>query len=228
MDRIKLKKKVIEIRRRGKTYSEIQRALRISIPKSTLSDWCEKVPLPSFYRRKIKKLTEKHLEKIRPLAVLANKRKQEELLNVLRKKNEYLIRYLNKDVCKLLLSILYLGEGAKHRSTRYLKLGSSNSGIIQLYLNLLKRCFPISERKIRVTIGCRADQDIRELEKYWQIITRVPHSQFYKTQIDKRTIGKKTRRKDYKGVCRITYFDTRIQLEIEQLAKQIMRWIKKD
>lgn len=225
MDGIKLKEKARKLRKEGKTYSEIQHLLEIPIPKSTLSDWCKGVPLPSFYRKKIEKLTKENLKRIRPLAVLAKKKKHKELLDVLQKKNEHLIRYLNKDVLKLLLSILYLGEGAKYPSTRYLKLGSSNPGIIQLYLKLLKKCFLISEGKIRITIGCRADQNTKELEKYWQIITGVPYSQFYKTQIDKRTVGKKTKRKDYKGVCRINYFNTRMQLELEQLAQQIMRWV---
>lgn len=226
MDRLKQKEKAIRLRKRGKTYSEIQRALKISISKGTLSGWLKYVKLPPSYSKRVKTINLKHLERIRELALLANKRKQEYILKELCSKNEHLVRYLNKDVCKLLLSILYLGEGARHRGSRALKLGSSDSKIIQLYLNLLKKCFPISKRKFRVSIGCRADQNIKELEKYWQAVTKIPHSQFYKTQIDKRTIGKKTKRKDYKGVCLITYFDTKIQLELEQLAQQIIEWIK--
>jgi len=199
--------------------------LKASIPKSTLSGWCKNVPLPVFYEEKIKKLTSKHLEKIRELALLANKKKQEQLLNTLRAKNEHLVKYLNKDVWKLLLSILYLGEGSKHRSTRVLVLGGSDPKVIQLYLKLLYKCFPLSKKKFRVGIGCRADQNVKELEKYWHSITKIPLSQFHKTQIDKRTIGRKTERKDYKGVCRIVYYDTKIQLELEQLAQQIMKWV---
>lgn len=225
MNRQKLKKQVIKLRKRGKTYSEIQSSVNTSIPKSTLSGWCKDLPLPVFYEERIRRLTIKRLEKIRPLALLSNKKKQEQLLNELRAKNEHLMKYLNKDVCKFLLSILYLGEGFKHRSTRQLVLGNSDPAIILFYIELLNKCFPTSKRKFRVGIGCRADQNVEELEKYWHRITKIPLSQFQKTQIDKRTRGKKTKRKDYKGVCRVIYYDTKIQLELEQLAQQIMKWI---
>lgn len=222
-----LKEKVIKLRKQRKTYSEIQKELNLSIPKSTLSYWCRNIPLSNSYFKKVKILNLKNLEKARVLAVLANKKKQERLLSEFRVKNESLIRHLNKGVCKLLLSILYLGEGSKHKSTRCLILGSSDPKIIQLYLTLLNKCFHISKKKFRVSIGCRADQNIKELEEYWHSITKIPFSQFHKTQVDKRTINKRTKKKDYKGVCRILYFDTKIQLELEQLAQQIMRWINK-
>lgn len=225
MDRIRLKEKAIRLRKQGKTYLEIQHGLGVVIPKSTLSGWCKNVPLPAFYEEKIQRLTTKRLKKIRKLAVLANKRKQEQLLSALQAKNEYLIKYLNKDICKLLLSILYLGEGAKHKGTRQLVLASSDSKIIQLYLKLLHKCFPLSKKRFRVCVGCRADQNIKKLEKYWHSITKIPLSQFHKAQVDKRTIGKKTKKKEYKGVCRIVYYDTKIQLELEQLAQQIVKWI---
>ena len=226
MDRHKLKEKVIELRKRRKTYPEIQRELKVSIPKSTLSYWCKEMLLSPSYYKMIKSLNLENLAKARVLAILANKKKQEQLLDGLRTKNRHLIKYLNKDVCKLLLSILYLGEGRKYKSGRFLALGNSDSNIIQLYLKLLYKCFPVSEKKFRVGIGCRADQNIRELENYWRSVTKIPFSQFHKTHIDKRTIGKKTKRKDYKGVCSIYYFDTKIQLELEQLAQQIMEWVK--
>jgi len=226
MNREKLRENAKALRRKRKTYSEIQKELGVSIPKSTLSYWCRNILLPASYFQIIKSLNLKNLNKARTLAVLANKEKQEKILTALRKKNEYLARYLNKDICKLLLSMLYLGEGAKHKGSRALKLGSTDPKIIQLYLKLLYKCFPITSKKFRVAIGCRADQNIRELEKYWHSITEIPYSQFYKTQIDKRTVGKKTKKKDYKGVCLITYFDTRIQLELEQVAQQIIEWIR--
>jgi hypothetical protein len=227
MDRINLKEKAKKLRRQGKTYTEIQIELESRIPKSTLSGWCRGIPLPTFYKEKMKRLTAKHVEKIRPLAILANRKKQENLLNALRRKNEYLVGYLNKDIYKLLLSILYLGEGAKHKGSRVLRLASVDPKIIQLYLKFLYKCFPISKNKFRVCISCRADQDSKKLEVYWHSITKIPFPQFYPTQVDARTIGNRTKKKDYKGVCNIYYFDTKIQLELEQLADQIIEYVIK-
>lgn len=52
-----LREKVQNLRKQGKTYSEIQKALKIPIPKSTLSFWCRHVNLPKGYYEKIRKLT---------------------------------------------------------------------------------------------------------------------------------------------------------------------------
>lgn len=225
MDRTRLRKKAIKLRKQGKTYTEIQRELKMRIPKSTLSGWCKDVELPKEYQKRIKKIILKNAQKGRTVALIVNRVKREKLLNALRAKNEHFVRYLNKNVCKLLLSILYLGEGSKHKSARELRLGNADSEIIKFYLKLLYKCFPVSKKKFRVCIGCRVDQNVKELEEYWHSVTKIPFSQFHKTQIDRRTIGKKTKKKDYKGVCTITYYDTRIQLELEELAQQIMKWI---
>jgi hypothetical protein len=70
-------------------------------------------------------------------------------------------------------------------------------------------------------VQCRADQNIEELEKFWLDITKIPKKQFYKAQIDPRTVGKPTLNKNYKGVLKVDYFDTRIQLELESLANLV-------
>lgn len=220
-----LRKKVAHLRSQGKTYQEINTILGVDIPKSTLAYWCKNIPTPDFYEQKVREINLNNLKNARKLAILTNKKKQEELVKKLLNKNKFLVTHLNKDVCKLLLSILYLGEGAKHKGTRSLRLGSSSPLIIRLYLKLLKKCFPVVKEKFRVVIQCRADQNIEYLEKFWQSVTNIDKSQFYKTRIDKRTVGKKTLKKDYKGVCVIMYFNTKIQLEIELLSGQIEDWL---
>lgn len=67
-------------------------------------------------------------------------------------------------------------------------------------------------------LWCRADQNIQDLESYWQVVTGIPREYFYKAQIDSRTIGKPTKKSGYKGVLRIDYFDTKMQLDLESLA----------
>ncbi len=226
MDREKLRKRVRTLREKGKTYAEIQKTLMVKIPKSTLSYWCKGVPLPDFYKEKIDLLNYSHLERIRAFAIMAKKRKREIFLKSLQEKNNYLVKYINKDVCRLLLSVLYLAEGGKYERGCSLCLGSSDSKMVRFYLALLHKCFTVSEDKLRARICCRHDQNIKEIEGFWQFVTEIPPSQFYRTYVDKRTIGKKTKRKEYKGVCSVYYFDTKIHLEIEQLYSQIMGWVE--
>jgi hypothetical protein len=125
-----------------------------------------------------------------------------------------------RDIAKIALAMLYLGEGSKCTKGS-LMFGNSNPGIIRLFLNLLRSCYNIDEKKFRCTLQCRADQNIKKLEKFWSQTTGVPPNQFYQARIDKRTIGKPSKKPDYKGVCRIDYFSADIFNELLQIVKII-------
>lgn len=212
-----------KLRGLGKTYSEIQRYLKTKIPKSTLSYWCKKIPLPQWYEKKIQHLNEKNLSKAQKMAWISNKRKQDKLIHEIWEKNKnLLIKIKDKDTLKMLLSMLYLGEGAKWKSHRGLYLGSSNPEIIKLYMHLLKLCYGIEAKIFKASICYRADQNIKSLQKYWSRVTSVPLKNFYPSKPDRRTIGKLTRQKKYKGVCSLTCKGTHIQLELETIPKLLL------
>ena len=78
------------------------------------------------------------------------------------------------------------------------------------FLKLFKNCYNIDESKFRVRIQCRFDQNVDALVEFWHEVTKIKKEQFYPTYIDKRTQGKPTLKKDYKGVCTIQYFNTEI------------------
>jgi len=221
MNKEKLRKKATILRRRGKTFSEIKQELNILIPKSTLSYWCQKVKLPRWYIPKIKKLNERNLSKAQKIAWRVNKEKREKFLREIDQKNRHLINLLNnKDVSKISLAMLYLAEGSK-TTKGSLMFGNSDPLIIRLFMGFLRQCYRVDEKKLRCTLQCRADQNIKKLEKFWSKITKIPLSQFYKARIDPRTIGKPSRKPDYKGVCRIDYFSANTDLELKRIAKII-------
>lgn len=85
----------------------------------------------------------------------------------------------------------------------------------------MKKCYKIDEKKFRCTILCRNDQNIKNLENFWVKVTKIPKSQFYKTRIDPRTIGKPSQKLDYKGVCVIDYFSADLFLDLMQIPKII-------
>lgn len=218
-----IKQSAKKLRGRGLTYPEIRKKLGKDVPQSTLSNWCHKVKLPSFYQEKIKKIVLKNQIKARKLAVLANRKRREHFLEKIRRKNKNFLKDTDEKTLKLLLGILYLAEGAKHPSTRSLKFASSDPEIIKFFLRSLKKCFKLNDSKFRVEIICRADQNLNDLKAYWQKITKINEALFYKPRIDKRTIGKKTKKKDYKGVCVIVYFDASIQIELQSLGRLIVQ-----
>src|SRR3990172_12957233 len=127
---VKIKNYVRRLRSKGKTYNEILKEIKILIPKSTLSDWCQTVDLPDWYKAKVDELNKKSLGKAQAYALASLKLKQEKLLAQIADRNKNLPNYLkDKYILKLLLSILHLGEGAKLKSHRGLMLGSSDLDI---------------------------------------------------------------------------------------------------
>jgi len=221
MDRIKLREEAAKLRKQGKTYSEIQEILKISIPKSTLSCWCVDVELPKEYQDKVRKIVLNNAEKGRVIALIVNRVKREKYLKSVADRNKYLVKVLkNKDTAKIALAMLYLSEGSKNQRGS-LMFGNSDPFIVSLFLHLLRYCYKIDESKFRCTLQCRADQNIKELEKFWSQVTKISLSQFYKARIDPRTIGKPSKKPNYKGVCRIDYFSADLFIELMQIPKMI-------
>jgi len=217
------KQQAISLRKQGKTYPEIQNKIGKKIPKSTLSFWCKHIKLPEFYAAKMKKLSFKNLEYARIVADKVHKAKREKYLENIRQNNIYLQDKLkNKDTSKLLLSALYLAEGGK-KTRGSLMFGNSDYLIIKLFLRLLRASYKIDESKFRCTVQCRADQNIKNLENFWSNVTDISEKQFYKASMDKRTLGKRTQKINYRGVCRIDYFSAAIFHELTIIGQIITK-----
>lgn len=221
------KERAIKLRLLGHTYSEINANLPKKIPKSTLSEWLKNLKFTPLQKQNLECNVQNKIKRAQRKAVKVTKQAKINRLNLLRVKNSYLLPLINIDVQKIMLSILYLGEGSKSKSSQNMTLGSSNPKIVKLYITLLDNSFKIDKSKFRIRIQCRADQNILKLESFWQKITKIPKSQFYPTYVDKRTIGKQTNKINYKGVCAVTYFDRSIQYELELLYESMLKYVLK-
>ena len=226
MTRLILREKARKLRSKGKTYSEIQKILGISMPKSTLSDWCQNVVLPDWYNAKIQELNNKNFAKVQAIAHASIKRKRELYLKEVRKEASAVLKKFNTKGLKVALAMLYLGEGTKWKSHAGLSLGSSDPDIILLYIYLLKKCYKIEPQILKCRVSYRADQNINELEEYWSTVTNISRENFYKTKPDPRTKGKKTKKLDYKGVCVLTCAGAKIQLELEEISKLLLKKLR--
>lgn len=209
------------LRSRGYTYQEICNSLREKIPKSTLNGWVRHITPLDSYLAKIRTLNQHHLSQIRPLAQAKNREMLDCRLNFIRNKNIDLIKKIDKSCAKIILATLYWCEGAKYPSRSNLQFGNSDPGMIKIFLLLLRSCYILDESKFRMSVQCRADQNQKELTKYWGEITEIDISQHYTTKVDKRSIGKPTLKTSYKGVCVIHYFDTDLQCELQFLGEHL-------
>ena len=209
------KSQAVALRKGGKTYGEIQKIIGKPIPKSTLSHWFHDILLTENQQKHINRRVFANIRRAQARAWVVNKEKRRGYIEKIRDRVNHLLNELRrKDSAKIALTMLYLGEGSKTQRGS-LMFGNSDPSIIRLFLILLRYCYDIDENKFRCTLQCRADQKIKRLEKFWSSVTGIPPSQFYKARIDPRTAGKPSRKKDYKGVCRVDYFSADIYNELK-------------
>jgi hypothetical protein len=224
MDYKKLKDQVIVLRKQGKTYSEINNYLDKPLSKSTISYWCKGIILSEKQSKRISKIREEKIKNGQKIAVKINQIKRQKYLESIENRVKHLKKVINnKDVAKIAVAMLFLGEGSKSKTRGSLVFGNSDPDVIHLFLNLLRFCYKIDKIKFRCTLQCRADQNIKELEKFWSKTTDIPLAQFYKAQVDPRTIGKPSKKLEYKGVCRIDYFSADIFIELTKIGELLKK-----
>lgn len=216
-----LKAEAILLRKNGKTYGEIITILNKPVPKSTLSGWFKNIKLSKKQRKRIKNLISGNIHRGHAIALSINRKKREKYLESVTRRIIHLKNLTeNQNIAKIIIAMLYLGEGSKTQRGS-LMFGNSDPRVIALFLRLLRQCYNIDESKFRCTLQCRADQKIKTLEKFWSKITNIPLKQFYKARVDPRTIGKKSKNLKYNGVCRIDYFSADLFNEIMKIIEII-------
>ena len=214
-----IKKQVVRLRSQGKTFSEINNLLGVRISKSTLSNWCSGVTMSGDSHKRISDVIKFNFSVAREKAWEKTRLKKKNHILGVYAANLFLKKLLKRNtVARIALATLYLAEGAK-KGSGCVMLGNSDPGIIKLFIYLMQIVFHIDKRKYRCTVQCRADQDIKKLESFWSEITGIPLSQFYGARIDKRTIGKRTVRESYRGVCRVDYLSSAIFQELMEIGK---------
>lgn len=216
-----VKEKAVNLRQKGCSLSEISG--KLGVPKITAQRWVKGIKLNKIQRARLKR---KEIEcGKRGLAKVLKVRRKRilEWKEAVESKTKKFRTILDKksDMAKLVCGLLYLCEGAKYPSSKQLIFGSTDPRLIRTFLVLLRGNFNIDEEKIRCRIMHRYDQNGEALNKYWSNLTKIPLSKFYKNYRDKRTKGKVTKRKDYKGICALQYNSTKLQYELQLIGESI-------
>jgi len=180
MANILLRRKAIELRKLGKTYSEIREEL--VIPKSTLSDWLKTYPLSLEEKNLLEESRKRRkyfsIEKVR----LVKQKKREE-----RHKNTYLFEQrkwlsLTKRELELAGLFLYWGEGNK-RLNGPVSLNNTDPQVLKFTLYWLQYGLGISRNKIKVMVHLYRDMDVEQELRYWSTELNLSLSQFSKPYI---------------------------------------------
>lgn len=198
-----LKKVAVEMRLKGESYPEIEKAIKVS--KSTLSGWLSGLDLPWVAKERIKRRKAKHLKWARQLSAKFHREKN--LAERALIKSHVRANLKNEKISvvtqEMLLAMLYLGEGFKKRS--FIALGNSNPEILKIFVKLVRNIYGAPPEKFSCALYLRSDQKELIEKKFWSKQLKINTSRFQKTQFDKRTLGTKTRQ-GYHGVCAVYYF----------------------
>lgn len=210
------KLKAQALRRKGLSYTEIQAI--VSTPKSTLSDWCRDVAVTEKQALRLFK------NKLRGAArgrIIGAKKQQAKKI----KQIKDLLISGKKDVGRMTKRdrfisgiAFYAAEGTKGEKSG----GFANSDplIIKFMMNWFREFCKFPEEKFHGAVWIHKDLNIKEAEKYWSEITRIPPGQFYKTYVveDKKDSRKIRRNKHQYGVFSIKFNDLK-------RLRLIMGWI---
>ena len=209
------KDRVEQLRREGKTYTEIRKVY--PIPKSTLSEWLGKKYTGIFDR----KAQLKHLQRIRKISATTLHKHKTERNAIHAARGAATARTLSmQDVAlqKSLLAMLYWAEGKKEGGS--VTFANTDPLLIHMYLTMLRRCFPIDEKRLRIRVHLHYYHDRDAAIRYWSRLLRVPRNQFGKLYIKKRSVTKKFRR-NFKGICFVIYNNTGLLHEILALGRTL-------
>lgn len=176
------KKKAIELRKQGKTYSEIR--VRLKVPKSTLSGWLGRYPLTEEQLEKLKvNVRRKKLLAVERTTLTKFKKKQKRLKNTYKSERERLLPLTKRELylCGL---FLYWGEGVKGSSSN-VSLNNTDPRVVKFYHYWMTEVLEVPRERVRVAIHLYKDMSISESLDFWSNELGIPRKQFIRPYIKK-------------------------------------------
>ena len=199
-----------ELRKLGKSYSEINKEL--NIPKSTLSNWfSDKKWSQSISRQLAREWSKIHtnrlikINKSRKLKTLDRYRKY-------RKEAEVSFNKLKKNPLFLIGLSLYWGEGEKIDNGR-VGLINTDVALLKIILKFYRKILKVPEEKLRAAIFIYKDNNKEESLKFWSTNLQIARDQFIKTQVLP-SRAKITKRKLRHGICNVYFSSTEMNIKI--------------
>ena len=98
--------------------------------------------------------------------------------------------------------------------------------MIEFMLVFFRKYCDVNEGKLRAYIHIHESLDTEAAEKYWQNITKISPTQFYKTYSKKNISSKSTRTSLPFGVCDIYVMDAKLFYKLQGWTKGIYQSVK--
>ena len=167
----------INLRKKGKSYNEIARILKI--PKSTLSYWLRDVKMSPGIEAKLWSETRKkwaeNITKFNKKQSEIAKRRAEEYQKIAVKD----IGNFSKRELLLIGTALYWAEGSK-KSRWTLQFSNSDPLMIKLMMKFFQKICNTPREKIKAMVQIHSNVTSEEAINYWSKISKIPKTQFTK------------------------------------------------
>ncbi len=210
------KEKVLKLRQRGLSYSQIKKQVNVS--KSTLSLWLSKFPLS---KEQIVKLRDKNPQRI------------ENYINTMRLKREKLdiesYDLISKDIGtmskreKFLAGLyLYWGEGTK-AAKGTVAVTNTDPDTLKFFVRWLN-LFKINKKNLKVVLHLYVDMDVEKEMQFWSNYLRIPVTQFRKPYIKESRFSELSYKNGFgHGTCSVLYLD----MELYRYIMAGLKYIRK-
>jgi len=182
--------KARDFRKRGFSYSEIAKVVGVS--KSTISNWFGKKSFSKQVRIDNEKRARR--DNMKRLTIINKYRKHEREKRYLEAVKSDTVEYKHYKPSPLFVAglMLYAGKGDKDTS-RLIRLTDSNPALHRIFIKFAIEFLGVSQKDIRLWLLLYPKMSINDCIKAWSKVTRIPQTQFYKTQVvdnksEKRTL----------------------------------------
>ncbi len=210
MARTKDKSKAVELRKKGKSYSQIKAELGIS--KSTLSGWLRDMPLSEERIRALCDFSSIRIERYRNTMKAKREKRWSE---VYKKVSKDIGKFTKRDYFLAGL-FLYWAEGGK--TSKYVTaFTNTDPAMLKFYIRWITSFFDIKKSELDVTLHLYKDMDMYSSTRFWCKELGLSRDQFKNPYIKTSKLTGLTYKTGFgKGTCNIRICDRDIKEYIEQ------------
>ena len=189
-----IKTEAIDLRKKGKSYGEIQK--KLGVPKSTLTYWLKGIPLSKQDRKRLYTARLKNMI-FGPGSI--KERRKREIEQIIDSAKREISSPLPPEIHRLFGAALYWAEGTKDGA---IQITNSDPLLILYMVRWIEHTFAISPKGLKAWLNIYPHQNDPELKQFRSSLSGIPVSNFGKSFVKPTSKGVK-RNNLYYGTIKI-------------------------
>lgn len=209
------RRKAIELRKRGLSYSEIRR--KIVVSKSTISDWLKNIGLTETQKQRLYGRKLVGVEKLQKIM----KERREMFRKDIYDKQKILLGILTERDLLMLGLGLYWGEGRKGDSQ--VSISNTDPSMVNFFLKWLETCFGVmrTNKRLKAVLHLYSDMNFEKEIDFWSRQLGLDSKQFNKPYVKANFILSLDQKGFGHGTCMIYYSDVKIKEQIRAAIRLV-------